>query len=253
MADNNEKISYGFADNFGFTSPFGENSIFSQQSRDKDAAQRALREQEKAINRLANEDDPLPIPLFTVTKDYKGDFGFDTWNKESAGLLSQIIMGAPNYEISKDPVIAPPYPSNSYDKEMVKEYNAAFERYKKDSINKKNIDNIKNGKLPEVYEKEGRNIVYLFLRMGQTATLNLQLLPPAGRTFFAPDEVISIEVGQEGSQIQYIIADYKPEHETHELENKTSTSRWGTLNSKDKKISLTNSIYVSHHNFFLAE
>jgi hypothetical protein len=37
MADNKEKISYGFADNFGFTSPFGEDSIFSQQSREKEA------------------------------------------------------------------------------------------------------------------------------------------------------------------------------------------------------------------------
>jgi hypothetical protein len=49
MADNNEKISYGFADNFGFTSPFGENSLFSEQSRNKDAAQHALREQQKVI------------------------------------------------------------------------------------------------------------------------------------------------------------------------------------------------------------
>jgi hypothetical protein len=66
MADNNEKVSYGFADNFGFTSPFGENSIFSQKSRDKDAVQYEKGSQKKPMN--PSTDIPTLNSTFSTTK-----------------------------------------------------------------------------------------------------------------------------------------------------------------------------------------
>jgi hypothetical protein len=77
MADHKEKISYGFADKFGFTSPFGEDSIFSQQSREKEAAQRvlpkpAVEQQMVPQNQIKNDDESTISQEKQTSKDKIG-------------------------------------------------------------------------------------------------------------------------------------------------------------------------------------